>query len=186
MAENPLSGDELFELGKALTSEIHAAVESGRAYYLGLSPHEPPLLLSKVFNPESGPIILYLVKVDRILNDIAKAFEARERQLRGENAAPTQEFFSNQLEMIRRKIEMRENPPSPIISRLDFAPNPTSWETAGKPPGRIASKARQVLFNASVSHRQTLGKSRQGSRYVTARVSVCHGKGLGKSRQRSR
>ena len=63
MAENPLSGDELFALGKALVSEILAAVESRRAYYLGLSPHEPPMLLSKVFNPETGPIIPYLAKV---------------------------------------------------------------------------------------------------------------------------
>ena len=63
MAENPLYGDKLLELGKALTSEIHAIVENGRAYYLGLSPHEPPSLLSKVFNPETGPIIPYLAKV---------------------------------------------------------------------------------------------------------------------------
>ena len=67
MAETPLSGDELFERGKALMSEIHAAVESDRAYYLGLSSHEQPLLLSKVFNPESGPIIPYIVKVIRML-----------------------------------------------------------------------------------------------------------------------
>ena len=62
MAENPLSGDELFERGKAHMSEIHAAVESGQTYYLGLSPHEPPLLLSKIFNPESGPIIRLLLQ----------------------------------------------------------------------------------------------------------------------------
>ena len=67
MAENPLYGDKLLELGKALTSEIHAIVENGRAYYLGLSPHEPPSLLSKVFNPETGPIIPYLVKIIRIV-----------------------------------------------------------------------------------------------------------------------
>ena len=67
MAENPLYGDKLLELGKALTSEIHAIVENGRAYYLGLSPHEPPSLLSKVFNPETGPIIPYLVKIIRML-----------------------------------------------------------------------------------------------------------------------
>ena len=207
MAENPLYGDELLELGKALTSEIHAIVENGRAYYLGLSPHEPPSLLSKVFNPETGPIIPYLVKVirmltqpqraeshptprqsaalrefewesaatsdalrrlaidlaplldadggqkaigrslklplyffrvaterffryltwrrsflrlllknhsnegfgiyiaDHLLNDISKAFEVRERQLRGESAAPAHEFFTNQIKMIERKIE---------------------------------------------------------------------------------
>ena len=201
MSENPLSlsGDELLALGKALASEIHVAVECGRAYYLGLSPHEPPSLLSGVFNPETGPIIPYLVKVirmltrpkvaeshpaprqsarlrdfereyaaaldalrrlatdlapllgtddgqqpvgrslklslyffrvaserflrylhrrrpilrlllrnqinegfglyvaDRLLNDIAKAFEARERKLRGETAAVSHEFFTSQL-----------------------------------------------------------------------------------------
>ena len=63
MTENQLSADELLKLGKALTSEIHAAVESGRTYYLGLSPHEPSSLLSNVFNPETGPIVPYLVKV---------------------------------------------------------------------------------------------------------------------------
>ena len=73
MAENPLYGDELLELGKALTSEIHAIVENGRAYYLGLSPHEPPSLLSKVFNPETGPIIPYLVKVIRMLTQPQRA-----------------------------------------------------------------------------------------------------------------
>ena len=34
---------------------------------------------------------------DRLLNDIAKAFEVRERQLRGESAAVEHEFFTNQL-----------------------------------------------------------------------------------------
>ena len=42
---------------------------------------------------------------DRLLNDIAKAFEVRERQLRGESAAVEHEFFTNQFEKIERKIE---------------------------------------------------------------------------------
>ena len=36
---------------------------------------------------------------DRLLNDIAKAFEVRERQLRGESAAVEHEFFTKQLLM---------------------------------------------------------------------------------------
>ena len=42
---------------------------------------------------------------DRLLNDIAKAFEVRERQLRGESAAVEHEFFTKQFERIERKIE---------------------------------------------------------------------------------
>ena len=47
--------------------------------------------------------VLYVA--DRLLNDIAKAFEARERQLRGESAAVEHEFFTNQFEKIERKID---------------------------------------------------------------------------------
>ena len=51
---------------------------------------------------------------DRLLNDIAKAFEIRERQLRGESAAVEHEFFTSQFERIERKIDnlsrgMRKN-----------------------------------------------------------------------------
>ena len=46
---------------------------------------------------------------NRLLNDIAKAFEARERQLRGETAAPAHEFFTSQFERIERKIESEHN-----------------------------------------------------------------------------
>ena len=45
----------------------------------------------------------------RLLNDIAKAFEVRERQLRGETAAVEHEFFTNQIERIERKIESEHN-----------------------------------------------------------------------------
>ena len=66
--------------------------------------------------PWSGSLVHILLKnrnnegfgiyiADRLLNDIAKAFEARERQLRGESAAPAHEFFTSQFERIERKIE---------------------------------------------------------------------------------
>ena len=58
--------------------------------------------------PWSGSLVHLLLKnrstegfgiyiADRLLNDIAKAFEVRERQLRGESAAVEHEFFTNQL-----------------------------------------------------------------------------------------
>ena len=58
--------------------------------------------------PWSGSLVHILLKsrstegfgiyiADRLLNDIAKAFEVRERQLRGESAAVEHEFFTNQL-----------------------------------------------------------------------------------------
>ena len=66
--------------------------------------------------PWSGSLVYLLLKnrnnegmgiyvADRLLNDIAKAFEVRERQLRGESAAVEHEFFINQIERIERKIE---------------------------------------------------------------------------------
>lgn len=66
--------------------------------------------------PWSGSLVHILLKnrnnegfgiyiADRLLNDIAKAFEVRERQLRGESAAPEHEFFTSQFERIERKIE---------------------------------------------------------------------------------
>ena len=66
--------------------------------------------------PWSGSLVHILLKnrsnegfgiyiADRLLNDIAKAFEVRERQLRGESAAPAHEFFTSQFEKIERKIE---------------------------------------------------------------------------------
>ena len=48
--------------------------------------------------------VLYVA--NRLLNDIAKAFEVRERQLRGESAAVEHEFFTSQFERIARKIEI--------------------------------------------------------------------------------
>ena len=66
--------------------------------------------------PWSGSLVHILLKnrnnegfgiyiADRLLNDIAKAFEVRERQLRGESAAVEHEFFISQFERIERKIE---------------------------------------------------------------------------------
>ena len=203
-SNDPLTPVELFRRGIEITREIRGRIIETRAYYLGRSSREPEEPLSEVFNPETGPIIPYFVKVirmlthpqayltlrqsaalkeferesartldalrrlaidlapvlnakdgqpaigrslklsiyffraanrrffrylvrrrsilhrllgnqinegfvlyvaDRLLNDIAKAFEARERQLRGESAAPAHEFFTKQFERIERKIE---------------------------------------------------------------------------------
>ena len=194
----PIAPVELFRRGIEITREIRGKIEDTRAYYLGRSSREPEEPLSEVFNPETGPIIPYFVKVirmlthpqtyltlrqsaalkaferenvatldalrrlaidlaplldaddrqpaigrslklsvyffrvatgrffrylvrrrstlhrllgnqinegfvlyvaNRLLNDIAKAFEVRERQLRGESAAVEHEFFTKQLLM---------------------------------------------------------------------------------------
>ena len=66
--------------------------------------------------PWSGSLVHLLLKnrnnegfgiyiADRLLNDIAKAFEVRERQLRGETAAVEHEFFAKQFERIERKMD---------------------------------------------------------------------------------
>ena len=204
----PLTPEELFRHGIAITQEIRDRIEESRAYYLGRSSREPAHPLSEVFDPTRGPILKYFIETlrtinktrfverfcrtasfhefqqsreatleelrllatqlamclgvpdktdrrhsigqalkisvyffrvagkrffhqlsqsgsilhlllrnynnegagiyvaDRLLNDIAKAFEVRERQLHGESAAVAHEFFTSQIESIERKIEL--------------------------------------------------------------------------------
>ena len=69
------------------------------------------LLLRNHYNEGFG---IYVA--NRFLNDIAKAFEARERQLRGESAAPAHEFVASQLEEIDTKLDS-------ILDRLEDQPD---------------------------------------------------------------
>ena len=66
-SNDPLTPVELFRRGIEITQEIRGRIEESRAYYLGRSSREPEEPLSEVFNPETGPIIPYFVKVIRML-----------------------------------------------------------------------------------------------------------------------
>ena len=65
--DRPLTPVELFRRGIEITQQIRGRIEETRTYYLGRSSHEPEEPLSEVFNPETGPIIPYFVKVIRML-----------------------------------------------------------------------------------------------------------------------
>ena len=90
------------EIGRSLKLSIYFfRVATGRFFrYLV---RRRSILRRLLGNQINEGFVLYVA--DRLLNDIAKAFEARERQLRGESAAVEHEFFISQFERIERKIE---------------------------------------------------------------------------------
>ena len=98
----PDKTDRRRSVGQALKTSVYFfRIANGRFFrqlpWRGSLVH---LLLKNCNNEGFG---IYIA--DRLLNDIAKAFEARERQLRGETAAPAHEFFTSQFERIERKID---------------------------------------------------------------------------------
>ena len=95
----PLTPVELFRRGIEITQQIRGRIEETRAYYLGRSSREPAQPLSEVFNPETGPIIPYFVKVIRMLTHPQAYLTLRQ------SAAVEHEFFISQFERIERKIE---------------------------------------------------------------------------------
>ena len=98
----PDKTDRRRSVGQALKTSIYFfRVANGRFFrQLPWSGSLVHLLLKNRNNEGMG---IYVA--DRLLNDIAKAFEVRERQLRGESAAVEHEFFITQIERIERKIE---------------------------------------------------------------------------------
>ena len=90
----PDKTDRRHSVGEALKISIYFfRVANGRFFrQLSWSGSLLHLLLKNRSNEGAG---IYIA--DRLLNDIAKAFEVRERQLRGESAAVEHEFFTNQL-----------------------------------------------------------------------------------------
>ena len=94
--DKPLTPAELFRRGIEITQEIRGKIVEARAYYLGRSSRESTQPLGKVFNPESGPILPYLVKAIRMLT-----------QPQGTESHPT----SNQSTALK-EFEQKGDPPN--------------------------------------------------------------------------
>ena len=92
----PGKTDRRRSVGQALKTSVYFfRIANGRFFrQLPWSGSLVHLLLKNRSNEGFG---IYIA--DRLLNDIAKAFEVRERQLRGESAAVEHEFFTKQLLM---------------------------------------------------------------------------------------
>ena len=92
----PDKTDRRRSVGQALKTSVYFfRIANGRFFrQLPWSGSLVHLLLKNRSNEGFG---IYIA--DRLLNDIAKAFEVRERQLRGESAAVEHEFFTKQLLM---------------------------------------------------------------------------------------
>ena len=98
----PDKTDRRHSVGQALKISVYFfRVASGR--FFRQLPWSGSLLRLLLRNRNNVGMGIYVA--DRLLNDISKAFEVRERQLRGESAAPAHEFFTSQFERIERKIE---------------------------------------------------------------------------------
>ena len=98
--ETPLTPVELFRCGIEITQQIRGKIEETRAYYLGRSSRQPAQPLSEVFNPETGPIIPYFVKVIRMLAHPQAYLTLRQ-------SAALKEFereSANTLDALRRQI----------------------------------------------------------------------------------
>ena len=94
--------DRRHSVGQALKFSVYFFRVANGRFFRQLSWHGSilHLLLKNSVNEGAG---IYVA--DRLLNDIAKAFEARERQLRGESAAVEHSFFTHQLDRIEEKID---------------------------------------------------------------------------------
>ena len=97
----PDKTDRRRSVGQALKTSVYFfRVAHGRFFrQLPQNGSRMHLLLKNRSNEGFG---IYIA--DRLLNDIAKAFEARERQLRGDCAALAHEFVASQFERIERRI----------------------------------------------------------------------------------
>ena len=106
---------------------------------------------------------------DRLLNDIAKAFEVRERQLRGESTAPAHEFFTNQIERIERKIESEHERTRQKIEETHGLVQKV-LSTVASVISAVATTARQII--KSINTRNTDGLDITGPRTPECRDQV--------------
>ena len=90
----PDKTDRRHSVGQALKISIYFFRVANGRFFRQLS-WSGSLLHLLLKNRSTEGFGIYIA--DRLLNDIAKAFEVRERQLRGESAAVEHEFFTNQL-----------------------------------------------------------------------------------------
>ena len=106
---------------------------------------------------------------DRLLNDIAKAFEVRERQLRGETTAPAHEFFTSQFERIERKIESEHEQTRQKIEETHGLVQKVLTAIASV-ISAVATAARQII--KSINTRNTDGLDITGPRSAECRDQV--------------
>ena len=130
--------------------------------------------------PWSGSLVHILLKdrnnegfgiyiADRLLNDIAKAFEVRELQLRGETAAPEHEFFTSQFERIERKIESEHERTRQRIEETDGLVQKVLTAIASV-ISAVATAARQII--KTINTRNTDGLDITGPRTPECRDQV--------------
>ena len=162
----PGKTDRRRSVGQALKTSIYFfRVANGRFFrQLPWSGSLVHLLLKNRNNEGMG---IYVA--DRLLNDIAKAFEVRERQLRGESAAVEHEFFINQIERIERKIEREHERTRQRIEETNGLVQKI-LSTVASVISAVATTARQII--KSINTRNTEGLDITGPRTPECRDQI--------------
>ena len=162
----PDKTDRRRSVGQALKTSVYFfRVANGR--FFRQLPWNGSLVHLLLKNRNNEGFGIYIA--DRLLNDIAKAFEVRERQLRGESAAPAHEFFTSQFERIERKIESEHNRTRQRIKETNGLVQKVLSAIAPV-ISAVATAARQII--KSINMRNTDGLDIIGPRTPECRDQV--------------